>query len=579
MRGIILLAMIIGVIVVSEKSLYAQGVAINNDGSDAHASAMLDISAGDKGVLVPRVSIADLSTAAPVAAPAAGLLVYNTSTGTGQGYFYWNGTAWVQLTTADDERPPKWNGVSSTSTDIGRSGNVGIGTSSPDAKFHVAGDAYFGTSTGTNPLRVGRHPARDALSEEEVRFTVDDTYYTQHYIQDESSANFLLKLESTGSESGSPSYAELHARSTGLFNWNDKLYVATSGNVGVNTTSPASPLHVDASAYNGTAMIVDRYASGGVASIQAGPSNEYLMLEGQGTTGKVGINFYSSGNVSLANGGGDVGIGTNNPSAQLHTTGTVRFANYTNGFLRVDGVGNLSVGSGSDLFDAGDGLTWDGNTLNSLWKENGTHIYNGNTENVGIGTSTPEEKLEVAGRLEVDNAGSGAIAYLKGGSDDTSYEWVGFYSGETRQGIMLWDGSWSGAGSRTNEFSITAENGNWLTLTSNTGTSILGGNVGVGLTNPGGKLHISLNNGTDNPVIIDKSSGGGNGPLMEWYGYSTTHRLQLNYTGNYEFNTDNTSRDIRFYPGNNEISLHLDAANQNVGIGTITPSEKLHVDG
>ena len=38
---------------------------------------------------------------------------------------------------------------------------------------------------------------------------------------------------------------------------------------------------------------------------------------------------------------GSLGIGTEFPLAQLHTTGTVRFENYNNGFLRVDSEGNI----------------------------------------------------------------------------------------------------------------------------------------------------------------------------------------------------------------------------------------------
>lgn len=53
-----------------------------------------------------------------------------------------------------------------------------------------------------------------------------------------------------------------------------------------------------------------------------------------------------AGNIGLNSDGGNVGIGTNTPGAQLHTTGTIRFANYTcasaGGTLTVDGSGNLA---------------------------------------------------------------------------------------------------------------------------------------------------------------------------------------------------------------------------------------------
>jgi hypothetical protein len=57
-------------------------------------------------------------------------------------------------------------------------------------------------------------------------------------------------------------------------------------------------------------------------------------------------------------------------------------------------------------------------------------------------------------------------------TDDTTYEWFGFYSGATRQAIILYDGAWGGCRSLTTEVCIVAEGSNDLTLQS-------GGNVVV----------------------------------------------------------------------------------------------------
>ena len=67
--------------------LYAQNVAINNDGSQPHASAALDIKATDKGLLLPRVA----NPAGAVSNAAEGLLLYNTTT---QQPNFYNGTNW-----------------------------------------------------------------------------------------------------------------------------------------------------------------------------------------------------------------------------------------------------------------------------------------------------------------------------------------------------------------------------------------------------------------------------------------------------------------------------------------------------
>ena len=71
-----------------------------------NASAKLDVSATDRGFLPPRVALTATNAFSPItgtSSAAAGLLIYNTATaGTAPtnvvpGYYYWNGTVWVQI--------------------------------------------------------------------------------------------------------------------------------------------------------------------------------------------------------------------------------------------------------------------------------------------------------------------------------------------------------------------------------------------------------------------------------------------------------------------------------------------------
>ena len=71
-----------------------------------NASAKLDVTSTDKGFLPPRVALTANNVFAPIvgtASAAAGLVIYNTATaGTAPnnvvpGYYYWNGTVWVQI--------------------------------------------------------------------------------------------------------------------------------------------------------------------------------------------------------------------------------------------------------------------------------------------------------------------------------------------------------------------------------------------------------------------------------------------------------------------------------------------------
>lgn len=71
-----------------------------------NASAKLEVSSSTLGFLPPRVALTASNVFAPIAgtsSAAAGLLIYNTATaGTipnnvVPGYYYWNGSAWVQI--------------------------------------------------------------------------------------------------------------------------------------------------------------------------------------------------------------------------------------------------------------------------------------------------------------------------------------------------------------------------------------------------------------------------------------------------------------------------------------------------
>lgn len=68
-----------------------------------HASAALDVSAPNKGLLPPRVSLSGINDVATITAPAAGLLVYNTAAAgvspnnVVPGYYYFTGSSWLRL--------------------------------------------------------------------------------------------------------------------------------------------------------------------------------------------------------------------------------------------------------------------------------------------------------------------------------------------------------------------------------------------------------------------------------------------------------------------------------------------------
>ena len=166
------------------------GINTTNPSDDA----MLDISSTDKGVLIPRVNIEDLTTIAPITGGTTeSLLVYNTNTITGKGFYYWDGAAWQLI---GDNANNEWSilGNAGTSpyihflgttdrTDVvfrtnnievmrlANSRNVGIGEPSPLSKLTVVqsrstagGLSVSNTSPSTSYdtarfINAGRHSA------------------------------------------------------------------------------------------------------------------------------------------------------------------------------------------------------------------------------------------------------------------------------------------------------------------------------------------------------------------------------------------------------------------------------------
>ena len=84
----------------------AQSVAINNDGSTADPSAILDLKSTNQGVLVPRMTASQRGL---IASPATGLMVYQTD-GTA-GFYFYNGTAWTTLNGTNGSNGTNGQGV------------------------------------------------------------------------------------------------------------------------------------------------------------------------------------------------------------------------------------------------------------------------------------------------------------------------------------------------------------------------------------------------------------------------------------------------------------------------------------
>ncbi len=136
------LTVAVAFIIILQSPLFAQNVGINNDGSNPDNSAMLHIKSTDKGLLIPQIALTGIFDIFTIPNPAVSLLVYNTTTGSGltPGYYYFTGSVWTGLTTADGSETKITAGSNVTITGTGTSGDPYV----ISTLAHYIGESYGG---------------------------------------------------------------------------------------------------------------------------------------------------------------------------------------------------------------------------------------------------------------------------------------------------------------------------------------------------------------------------------------------------------------------------------------------------
>ncbi|MBI2013862.1 MAG: hypothetical protein HYS87_03495 [Candidatus Colwellbacteria bacterium] len=328
------------------------------------------------------------------------------------------------------------------------------------------------------------------------------------------------------------------------------LYVdATNQRVGVGTVSPSYPLDVigdirgsgNLRLIGSNPLLFETYGGGWYMSDTTwirsyGSKNIYhnagimrtdgtLEVGSGGATLSVasGGNFAYRTNVLFANTSGNVGIGTTSPGSKLDVSGRMRLLQGSAGLAYnqapLEVIQDWNAGAGDaprisfhysgavasqfgyvDGDNSGDLAVIDNpgtgyETLRVRDLKVGTTQFIDSSRNiVNGGSGTFSGNLTIGTDI---NSTNDKIGFHSARADDTTYEWLGFYSGATRQGIMLYDGAWTSCTNVTDEFCIKAENGNHLSLYSAGGVGDHirlmpgSGNVGIGTASPAVKLHVA----------------------------------------------------------------------------------------
>jgi hypothetical protein len=171
--------------------------------------------------------------------------------------------------------------------------------------------------------------------------------------------------------------------------------------------------------------------------------------------------------------------------------------------------------------------------------------------NVGIGTITPSQKLDVAGNINM--AGATGRRIFMGGAAASTFG-IAYDALNPNYGIFYTEGE--------PDFVSISPNGDATTGVMN----VLGnGNVGIGVKTPGSPLHIK--NGND--AILTLQTADDTWLYTQWSSSSGQRKAWVGLDGgltSFNINVENGTDKILFNGGN-------------VGIGTSSPDEKLTVKG
>jgi hypothetical protein len=389
-------------------------------------------------------------------------------------------------------------------------GRVGIGTSSPTSALTVAGD-----------IRLN-----DSFPQIVAQDTDDNTLHSISM----GSGTILLSADS--SDVGDFSNIRFNV------DGNEYLRINTGGNVGIGTTAPPRKLSAKSSQQVVASFESESTTTGGISLLDANTTNDSAVRLSAVADS---LSVYTGGSETFrVTSGGNVGIGDTTPSRKL----SVRDVSATP-FISI--VGSQSSVPGLLFGDA------DSDSIGQIRYDNADNsmaFTTSNTEkmvitaagSVGIGTGTPDEKLQVNGDAVFGDANTDGNVYIRKRFDGAAaVKFQRTTAGSPIDASITCDGaenlilSWNESTDISNQILQLQSNNSEVARFDSNGNFLLGTNndnvadAGVGVR-PSGRVNI-------------RSDAGGTAILMGFYNSSATAAGSIQVTTT--TTSFNTSSDVR----------------------------------